>query len=206
MKTISNITLAFFAIAIGFYPIVYLFMDETAGLLSTKPAELLESTIWKMAFYQHISMGGLCLLVGWSQFVASIRNKHLGLHRILGKIYLIAVLLSGSAALYLAFFASTGWIAGLGFGGLALSWLYSSGKAYIAIRSGNTDLHQDWMIRSFALSFAAVTLRVWMPVLLGMLALDFSVGYPIVAWLCWVPNLLLAELIVHKRKTSKVMA
>jgi hypothetical protein len=51
------------------------------------------------------------------------------------------------------------------------------------------------MVYSFSACCAAVTLRLWLPVLLLVLRLDFSVAYPIVAWLCWVPNLLVARLI-----------
>ena len=50
------------------------------------------------------------------------------------------------------------------------------------------------MVRNFAATFAAVTLRLWMPLLIIAAHLPFSVAYPLVAWLAWVPNLVLAEL------------
>ena len=48
------------------------------------------------------------------------------------------------------------------------------------------------MVRNFALTFAAVTLRLWLP---GMVVggVPMEIAYPIVAWLCWVPNLIVAE-------------
>lgn len=49
------------------------------------------------------------------------------------------------------------------------------------------------MVYSFSACCAAVTLRLWLPLLLGGLRLDFDFAYPIVAWLCWVPNLLVAH-------------
>ena len=47
------------------------------------------------------------------------------------------------------------------------------------------------MIRSYALTLAGVTLRLDVPAaLLGPFA--FSTAYAAIAWLCWVPNLLIA--------------
>ena len=53
------------------------------------------------------------------------------------------------------------------------------------------------MIRSFSLIMAGVMLRVWMPthaVLAAAGIVDFSseTAYAGIAWLCWLPNLLLA--------------
>jgi hypothetical protein len=48
------------------------------------------------------------------------------------------------------------------------------------------------MIRNFALTFAAVTLRLYLPPVL-IVGLPFAMSYAIIAWLCWVPNLLVAE-------------
>ena len=48
------------------------------------------------------------------------------------------------------------------------------------------------MVRNFSLTLAAVSLRVWLP--LSMMAgIDFVLAYSVIAWLCWVPNLLIAE-------------
>jgi hypothetical protein len=54
------------------------------------------------------------------------------------------------------------------------------------------------MIRSFALTFAAVTLRLYLPFPM-IWGFEFIEGYRIIAWLCWVPNLLIAELWIHNR-------
>ena len=86
------------------------------------------------------------------------------------------------------FFAS----AGGGFAGLALAWLYTGLRAYLAIRGGEIGEHRKWMVRNFSLTFAAVMLRLYLP--LSMLAgVEFIVAYAIIAWLCWIPNLVYAE-------------
>ena len=115
MNKLSWIAFGFLSIAIGLYPIVYGLVDMSQGFLGGKSDELLNSYIWYWFFYQHIGLGAVSMLTGWTQFSAKIRAKNLGLHRLLGKIYVIAVLLSGSAGLYLSFYATGGIISGFGF-------------------------------------------------------------------------------------------
>lgn len=201
MKILLWIIFAFFAIGVGLYPIIYLLIDARFGLLSSKSAELLANPIWNGAFYTHIFLGGLALLTGWSQFSTRFRNKNLSVHRALGKVYVIACIISGSAGLYISFFATGGWIASWGFGALATFWLVTTLKAYITIRNGEIDNHKMWMIRSYTLTFAAVTLRIWLP-LSQIAELDFIFAYRIIAWLCWVPNILIAQWIISKQNLS----
>ncbi len=204
MKKIGWSTFVFLAVIIGCYPLAYIFFDMTQGLLSSKPTNVLDNSFWKVEFYQHILCGGVALLTGWSQFSKTWRTKYLNTHRTVGKIYLIAVLLSGTAGLYISFFATGGLIASFGFGSLAVAWLFTSINAYLSIRKKEIDRHEQWMIRSYALTFAAVTLRIWLPAFQFALGMDFIFAYQIIAWLCWVPNLLFAEWIVQNMKTISV--
>ncbi len=201
MKKIGWGAFVFLALIIGFYPLAYLLFDMTQGLLSSKPSEVHDNKYWKFEFYQHILCGGVALLIGWSQFSKVWRTKYVNTHRLVGKIYLIAVMLSGTAGLYISFFATGGLIASFGFGSLAIAWLFTSINAYLSIRKKEIHLHEQWMIRSYALTFAAVTLRIWLPTFQFALGMDFIFAYQIIAWLCWVPNLLVAEWIVKKKTT-----
>jgi uncharacterized membrane protein len=189
--------LAFFAIAIGVYPFFYLVIDMTGGLLSTK-GNLLTQTHWNIAFYAHILGGAIALLTGWMQFWTTFRKRYPAFHKFLGKVYLIAVLgLSSPAGFYLAWFATGGLWAGLGFGILAILWFYSTFSAYSAIRQGQVEAHKNWMIRSYAFTFAAVTLRLWLPLLINLFGMhNFMISYTIIAWLCWIPNGVVAELVI----------
>lgn len=199
LKKILFILLALSASMIGIYPMLYFTVDmSNQGLLSTKPIEVLQSQIWNIAFYTHIAMGGIALLTGWSQFAEKWRQKRLNWHRNLGKIYVVSVFLSGTSGLYIAFFATGGIITVLGFACLAVLWLISTFKAYTSILKKKIEVHQRWMIRSYALTFAAVSLRLWLPMLTGVLGLSFINAYLTVAWLCWVPNLLLAEWCIQR--------
>lgn len=189
------VLMVLFAISIGLYPLMYYLSDTITqhGLLSQKPLEVTSQQLWFLQFHAHIIFGGLALLTGWSQFLKKLRNKNLGLHRLLGKIYLISIAISGQAGLCIAFYAEGGLVAKLGFGSLAILWLLTSFMAYTAIRKGQIIAHQKWMIRSYALTFAAVTLRIWLPLFQYGIGMDFTVAYVIIAWLCWVPNLVWAE-------------
>ena len=187
----------FLAISVGVYPFIYFVVDMSGGLLSSKPAEVQESPIWATAFYLHITFGAVSLLTGWSQFLKRFRNRNLSFHRALGKIYLVAVGISGLTGLYIAFFATGGLTSSLGFSGLALSWVFTTSAAYRSIRAADTDTHQKWMIRSYALTFAAVTLRIWLP-LSQIVGFTFMEAYPVIAWLCWIPNLIVAEMIIRR--------
>lgn len=186
------------AVGIGCYPFIYFVIDMTGGLLSSKSDELLQS-FWMEAFYLHIIPGGLALLIGWLQFSHRIRRKYMSLHRIVGKVYLYAVAISGFAGLYISYSATGGNIAVIGFAFLAIAWLSTSFMGWKTIREGNIPAHQRWMIRSYALCFAAVTLRLWLPTFL-LLGIPFLTGYVIIAWLCWVPNLIFAEWIIRRKR------
>ncbi|MDN5214624.1 DUF2306 domain-containing protein [Fulvivirgaceae bacterium BMA12] len=205
MKKTGWFLFAFFAIGVGLYPMLYLIIREKFGLLMTKPTELLQNGLWNAAFYLHIALGVISLICGWSQFSKKLRIKRLNLHRNLGKVYILAVLPAGAAGLYLAFYATGGIIAQLGFGCLAVLWLYTTGKAYYSIRQIDIQNHQYWMIRSYALCFAAVALRLWLPFSQAVLGLEFIFAYRIVAWLCWVPNLIFSEWLVRKHKLQNAL-
>lgn len=79
-------------------------------------------------------------------------------------------------------------------------WLFTTIMAYTTIRKKKNKEHQKWMIRSYALCFAAVTLRLWMPILPAVFNLDFNEAYPIISWLCWVPNIIFAEFLIKRIK------
>ena len=188
-----------FALFIGLYPLRFIGLPYNESLLGDKPAALLDSDLYLLGFYTHIFLGGIALIAGFSQFFKKLRRKRLGLHRMLGKIYLLAVLFSGTAGLGIAYYASGGWIPAIGFAGLAVLWLYTTGNAYVTIRSGMVQAHQKWMIRSYALCFAAVTLRIYLPLFIAGFGMEFYDAYRIIAWLCWVPNILVAEYFIVRK-------
>jgi uncharacterized membrane protein len=117
----------------------------------------------------------------------------------MGRTYLLAVLSGALGGLYFAPRGDAGVFGNIGFATLAIFWLYSGAQAYLAIRRGNVQVHRRWMLRNYALTFAAATLRIQLPLLIiGGLA--FQVAYTTVAWSSWVPNWLAVEWWLRKRK------
>ena len=199
---VGFIVMATLACIIGLYPITYLIIDRTFGLLKSKSALLLGNVFWNVGFYTHIIFGGLALLVGWVQFNSRLRQRKMSVHRIIGKVYLIAALLSSVASIYIAFYATGGIVATLGFLSLGCIWFYSTIRSYIYIKNGCIDLHQYMATYSYAACFSAVTLRIFLPLLIFIFH-DFIKAYTIVAWLFWVPNIIVAYFLVVKLHREK---
>ncbi len=145
-----------------------------------------------IALFAHIGLAPVALFVMPFQFSTRLRAKRPGLHRWMGRIYGISIVLAAVAGLSLAMTTEAGSIAAVGFGLLAIVWLATTVWAVWLAMTKRIALHKRWMIRSGALTFAAVTLRLYLPIL--AMTFGFETGYSIVAWLCWVPNLLIAEL------------
>ncbi|HKW33266.1 MAG TPA: DUF2306 domain-containing protein [Candidatus Acidoferrum sp.] len=148
----------------------------------------------------HIAGGMGALLAGPWQFAEKLRVRALNLHRWLGRFYLLEVALGSIAGFAMALVSEEGLPTHLGFGMLAVLWFFTGLQAYRAVRSGNIVAHRQWMIRNFALTLAAVTLRNYMPLILFVLHWPFRPAYICVSWLCWVPNLLVAEWLIRRER------
>ncbi len=152
----------------------------------------------------HIFASALALLLGPFQFSRRLRTGRPALHRWLGRIYLgVAVAVGGAAGLYMSTYAFGGLAGKLGFAALALAWLYTGVRAYAAARARDFTAHRRWMIRNFSLTFAAVTLRLYLPPVF-IFQLPFALSYAVIAWACWVPNLLLAEWLAGRKDVAPV--
>ncbi|MDE3741625.1 DUF2306 domain-containing protein [Maribacter polysaccharolyticus] len=202
MKNTTNIVawivLGVSAVSIGLYPLLYFVVGREFGILPSKGEQLLDNAFWNIGFYGHIVFGGVALLIGWVQFSEKIRNTYIKLHKGIGKLYVISVLISAVCGGYIAFFATGGIVSTIGFASLALIWLFYTLRGYLAVRNKDLSLHKGFMIYSYAATFAAVTLRIWLPIL-HILFDDHIVAYRIVSWLCWVPNIVFAFFWVRKR-------
>lgn len=144
----------------------------------------------------HFFGSGLALLLVPLQMSGKLRQWSAQLHRTTGYLYVVAILIGGISGLIMAFDAHGGWVAGLGFGTLAVLWLLVTGNAIRYAIQGNIRAHQRWMYRSIALTTAAVTLRIFLGVGLGVLHLPFLTVYVPTAWLCWIVNVIICELLL----------
>jgi uncharacterized membrane protein len=149
----------------------------------------------------HFIFGGMAIVIGALQVNRSVRTRFLSLHRWLGRSYVVAVAISGIAGIALALTTSAGLVAMSGFGLLGVFWLVTTAMGYRYIRRHNIAAHRSWMIRSYALTLAAVTLRLYLP-MSDVLGLSMAVAYPVISWISWVPNLLIAEWFVRPQRSS----
>lgn len=149
-----------------------------------------------IAFFAHVIFAPVALALVPFQLWQGLRNRRPIVHRVLGRLYGLAILISGASGLWLAATTMAGPVAAFGFGLLAVLWLGTTGRGISLAIRGDRVAHRRWMIRSIALTLAAVTLRIQIPMGM-MLDIPFDTAYPAIAWLCWVPNLIVAEMIVR---------
>ena len=145
----------------------------------------------------HVLSGILALLIGPFQFVRRLRRRFVRVHRFMGATYVAGATALGVSGLILAPTAYTGPVASAGFTVLDLAMLFTTWTAVRMIVAGRYGEHRRWMIRSFSLIMAGVMLRVWsafyyMAAGVGLVNFSFETAYAAIAWLCWVPNLMLA--------------
>jgi uncharacterized membrane protein len=155
-----------------------------------------------ITIHAHAFAAGLALLLGPWQFSNRLRARRPALHRWIGRVYLVAGIgVGGVSGLALARMAQGGWVAQLGFACLALAWLCTGVCGYLAIRRGERAEHRRWMVRNHALTLAAVSLRIYLPLALAN-GMRFEDVYPVIAWLCWVPNLAIAQWWLNRRPAA----
>lgn len=156
------------------------------------PVEMENFRERRSALSLHALGGAIALLAGPLQFVPRFRKSNWNRHRLLGWIYCSAVLVGWCASIWIAPHSQTGRIASAGFLALGAAWILATGLAVKSILRGDANRHRLWMIRSYALTAAAITLRMYLP-LIFVFHWPFSIAYPAIAWLCWIPNVLVVE-------------
>ena len=213
--------LAFFALGIAGYAIAFYLTGSplSSGFIQGKKyyQDFHPTTVWTWALVTHVAGGSVALITGALQWIvarlawrrtspARFRRFHI----VTGVLYAGSILAGAIGGFVLAPQAMGGWVASLGFGLLDFCWVAATFMAVFlgnkVRKSGNgADMvtlrrrHRGWMLRSYALTSAAITLRLWLPIFTALLGLDFVASYLVIAYLCWVPNLVVAEIIARRR-------
>lgn len=201
MKRFGYAAMAFLCVGVSLYAaLAYALLPLGAYLHPEMRANFLAHP-W--GIYIHVFAAMAALIVGPLQFSSRLRAGRPKLHRMLGRFYLgVGVGVGGASGLYMAQLAFGGVATRLAFTLLAIAWLYTGWRAYAAIRVRDVPTHREWMVRNFALTLAAVTLRIELP-LLVISGLAFETAYVVVAWLCWAPNLVAAELWLARARRER---
>jgi uncharacterized membrane protein len=207
-RTVGVVALALTALAIAvFAPLQYLLQplqalaaggNEIASNYAPRPGWV------HVAFLAHVGFAAIALLLSPIQLSARLRARIPRVHRVTGRIVLASIAVGGTSGFLLAWFNVAGAVGTVGFGMLAILWITFAVLGLRAILRGDVLAHRAWMMRTFAMTYAAVTLRLWLIVLIILLG-DFQSAYLLVPFLSWVPNLIVVELILRRqRRTASV--
>ncbi|MBD3636672.1 MAG: DUF2306 domain-containing protein [Crocinitomicaceae bacterium] len=212
LKYIPWLVMTFFASFLFVITARYLSFESDINFLLVKQ-DIVFDTVWRPTFYLHVISGMLVILIGPFQLLKKFRNKYLNLHRKLGKIYAYGILLvAAPTGFIMAFYAEGGYWSTVSFIIMSVLWFYTTLMAVIKVKNKEIIEHKKWMYRSYALSFAAVTLRLLVP-LMSLPVISKYLGstpderdYVIIvatAWLSWIINLVFVELLIAKTFGAK---
>ena len=176
----------------------YIPYNTDVGFLRIKQ-DYIDIDHWRIAFFVHVYASMWVLLAGFTQFSSHIQSYHPRVHRAFGYIYVTDVLLiTGPAGLLMGVYANGGLPSKISFITLAIGWMTFTAVALVKAKKADFASHRRFMIRSYALTLSAVTLRAWKWSITNSVELPPMDVYRAVAWLGWVPNLIAAELLIRR--------
>ncbi len=184
---------AFLSVGVALFS--YRYLPE----LGHRPPNILGNTFAKPWLKVHVAGAATALLLGPFNFVGSIRRRAPRVHRWAGRIYIVGCLVGGMGGFVIGFGSFAGPIANTGFVSLAVCWIVANVQGWRSAMDGRFADHRAWMIRSFAMTFGAVLLRVYLP-LSQLLHVPFIEAYRAIAFLAWVPNLMVAEIYLRRTR------
>lgn len=205
-RNISHLLKILFIIGFGYFfwlmlqiTLEYIPLRPDVSFLLIKQTEVAQRPEYLCFFYTHVYTSIFVLLSGFF----AILKKDFGIkrfHRSTGKLYIFLTLfLAAPSGIYMGIFANGGLLSKISFVLLGILWWFSTYKAYRLARQKKFEAHKAWMCRSFAFTVSALTLRMWKVSLVYLLHPDPMDLYRIIAWLSWIPNILLVEYLMAKK-------
>jgi hypothetical protein len=191
-------TLAWFSwlmlrITLAYWPI----QDDVAFLQIKQ--DVIDIWHWKVAFFVHVFTSMFALAAGFTQFAPAVLRRWPRVHRWVGRLYVFDVcFITGPASFIMALYANGGPTSQTAFTLLAILWITTTALAWRNALQRRWPAHRAWMIRSYALTLSALTLRAWKLLIVLAFHPRPMDAYRIVAWLGFVPNLLIAEWIIRR--------
>lgn len=178
---------------------LYIPIRSDVAFLMIKQTEVNADSMYLPIFYMHVYTSIFILLFG---FLAILR-KNFGiakLHRWTGSAYVVLLLLfAAPSGIYMGIYANGNVYSVVSFLILGILWWWTTFMAYRTARGGKFIKHKHWMWRSFALTLSAITLRMWKVVIVHLFHLPPMDTYQIIAWLGWLPNIILVEYLIWKK-------
>ena len=178
----------------------YIPAQSDVSFLMIKQTEVNTHSEYLYFFYAHVYTSIFVLFSGFIAVFVKPKAAFRNLHRFFGKIYVILLLLiAAPSGIYMGFYANGGILAKISFVILGILWWFTTYKAYLEIRKKNVINHKKWMYRSYALAVSAITLRLWKVFLVYFFQPNPMDIYEVIAWLGWVPNLILIEILIKTK-------
>jgi len=156
-----------------------------------------------LATYAHLIAGPLALLLAPFQLWRGLRTRFPALHRWMGRTYAVSILIAAAGSLAMLPHFTGSAFAGAGFAALAVLWVVFTVLGVVRARAGDIAAHRRWILRSVALTFAAVTLRIIMPFLM-IAGWSLEETYLVTAWASWLINLAVLEVWQNRRALGLV--
>ncbi|NIG52332.1 DUF2306 domain-containing protein [Chitinophaga sp. Cy-1792] len=182
----------------------YVSFNRYTNFLMTKQVQW-HIVHWRLSFYTHVFVSSIVLITGLFQFSKYLLKTYPAIHRLLGKIYAVVVIgISGPTGLVMAFYANGGIRAQISFVILSVLWIGFTVIAWRKALQRQWESHKDFMVRSYALTLSAITLRFY-AYLLGLMHMPLrpAAAYVLISWLSWTINLLIAELYIQLTKNKR---
>ncbi|MBM7553956.1 DUF2306 domain-containing protein [Thalassobacillus pellis] len=173
---------------------------EFASFLSKKEIIISNGNLWIVMIKIHIVLAITALVTGPIGLSKSIRIKKLPLHQWNGRIYILSILLNMVPGYYVSIFANGGVLSMIGFWILNTLWLVTTINGYLWVRRKKVVQHRKWMLRSFFLTYANLTIYIIVATFHNGFNFDYGVSYIIAVWGSFTINLTLAEFVIKKSK------
>jgi len=205
LRILSIGALAFFTFLMVRLSLPYTAMNSGVDFLTTKQ-RVYHIFYWRVSFYTHVFTSCLVLIAGFTQFNPWLLRRYPKVHRRMGWVYLVTVIgVSGPAAFMMAWHANGGLPARTSFTLLSLLWMSYTFYAGWKVVKKDFATHGAFMFRSYALTLSAITLRLYTYISAFLpLAASPREIYITTAWLSWVPNLLIAEMLIRSGWVEKI--
>ncbi|MEM6965245.1 MAG: DUF2306 domain-containing protein [Bacteroidota bacterium] len=200
IKTIQNTTsiiwsglILFFTYQMFLIIFPYTSWEWDVDFLITKQ-HIIHLYFYRLSFYSHIFTSLIVLLSGAFLFSNYILRKHQVVHRWAGRIYVSLLLgIAAPSGFVMGFYANGGFLAKFSFMILTPLWWWFTWKGFQTALRKDFRAHRIWMLRSYALTLSAISLRIYQMVLGAYFYMDPVVQYTLVSWVSWVGNLLVVE-------------
>lgn len=200
---LALVLLGFFSFLMLEITLRYIPASSTASFLQIKQTEVGGYWYYLPVFYIHVYTSMCCLAAGFTQFNAYLLRRRKTVHRTMGYVYAAVVLFfSAPTGFIMGLHANGGWVAVCFFTTLSVLWWWVTLQAIRAAKNRDFRQHRFMMIRSYALTLSAVTLRLWKWTLVQLFHPAPMDVYVIVAGLGWIPNWFCAEYIIYKIRSK----